>query len=273
MSPSVDVVIVGNGVAGVTAASIIKEKNPEAKVSIYTDESHHYYPRPRLYKVLSREAEPREIYMFSEKWYEKRGINVHLNKKASSIDVDKKELLLENQSGVSYDKLLLANGGHSFIPPIKGVEKTGVFTLRSIRDALNIKEFTKKTKKAIVIGGGLLGLEFAASLRKLGQKVEVVVLSVDGANRRISLGLKQIQDNPWPDIAQRYPLDTVTEAEVVNITEFGVFVKLEEGLEGLVFSSENEPQQLSSLKPGDKLKTKVIKVDVEQAKIGLSCKL
>jgi len=174
LSPSVDVVIVGNGVAGVTAARIIKEKNPEARVSIYTDESHHYYPRPRLYDVLSGGAKPREIYMFSEKWYEKRGIKVHLNKKAISINIDKKKLLLEDQSRVSYDKLLLANGGHSFIPPIKGVEKTGVFTLRSIRDALTIREFTKKSKKAIVIGGGLLGLEFAASLRKLGQQVEVV---------------------------------------------------------------------------------------------------
>jgi len=174
LSPSVDVVIVGNGVAGVTAARIIKEKNPETRVSIYTDESHHYYPRPRLYEVLSGEAKPREVYMFSEEWYEKKGINVQLNKKALSIDTERKELLLEDGSRVNYDKLLLANGGHSFVPPIKGVEKTGVFTLRSIRDALSIKEFTKKTKKVIVIGGGLLGLEIASSLKKLGQQVEVV---------------------------------------------------------------------------------------------------
>jgi len=174
LSPSLNVVIVGNGVAGVTAARIIKEKNPETRVSIYTDESHHYYPRPRLYEVLSGEAKPREVYMFSEEWYEKKGINVQLNKKALSIDTERKELLLEDGSRVNYDKLLLANGGHSFVPPIKGVEKTGVFTLRSIRDALSIKEFTEKTKKVIVIGGGLLGLEIASSLKKLGQQVEVV---------------------------------------------------------------------------------------------------
>jgi len=174
LSPSLNVVIVGNGVAGVTAARIIKEKNPETQVSIYTDESHHYYPRPRLYEVLSGEAKPREVYMFSEEWYEKKGINVQLNKKALSIDTERKELLLEDGSRVNYDKLLLANGGHSFVPPIKGVKKTGVFTLRTIRDALSIKEFTKKTKKVIVIGGGLLGLEIASSLKKLGQQVEVV---------------------------------------------------------------------------------------------------
>jgi nitrite reductase (NADH) large subunit len=174
LNSSMDVVIVGNGVAGVTAARIIKEKNPESRVSIYTDESHHYYPRPRLYEVLSGEASPQEIYVFSEEWYKERGIHVHLNKKAVSIDVERKELSLQNGVRVSYDKLLLANGGHSFIPPIKGVEKKGVFALRSIEDALTIREFAKKSRKAIVIGGGLLGLEFSASLRKLGQQVEVV---------------------------------------------------------------------------------------------------
>jgi len=90
------------------------------------------------------------------------------------IETARKELLLEGRSRVNYDKLLLANGAHPFVPPIKGVEKTGVFTLRSIKDALAIKKSTKKTRKVIIIGGGLLGLEFAASLRKLGQQVDVV---------------------------------------------------------------------------------------------------
>lgn len=108
---------------------------------------------------------------------------------------------------------------------------------------------------------------------KKGQKIEVVVLSVDAGNRRIALGLKQTQPNPWPQIAVRYPLDIVLEAEVINITEFGVFVKLEEDLEGLIFSSEIDPAKANQLKAGDKIKVKVIKVDIEQAKIGLSTKI
>jgi nitrite reductase (NADH) large subunit len=154
LSPILKVVIVGNGVAGVTAARIIKEKSLETRVSIYTDESHHYYPRPRLYEVLSGEAEPREVYMFSEEWYKKKGIDVHLNRKALSIDIDKKELLLEGGSRVNYDKLLLANGGHSFVPPIKGAEKTGVFTLRTIKDALDIKDSLKRPRKSSLLAAG-----------------------------------------------------------------------------------------------------------------------
>jgi len=170
----VNVIIVGNGVAGVTAARIIKEKDPKASVSIYSDENYLYYPRPRLYAVLSGEAEPHDVYMFSAEWYNKKGIMVQLNTKAIRVDTEKKKLLLDDQSKVSYDKLLLANGSHSFVPPINGVDTKGVFTLRSIKDALTIKDYTKNTQKAIVIGGGLLGLEFASSLRKLGQQVTVV---------------------------------------------------------------------------------------------------
>ncbi len=108
---------------------------------------------------------------------------------------------------------------------------------------------------------------------KKGQKVDVVVLSIDAQNRRIALGLKQLQPNPWPEIAVKYPLDTVLEAEVVNLTDFGVFVKIEEDLEGLVYSSEIDKDTVSKLKAGGKIKVKVIKVDVEQAKIGLSAKI
>ncbi|PIP20958.1 MAG: 30S ribosomal protein S1 [Candidatus Omnitrophica bacterium CG23_combo_of_CG06-09_8_20_14_all_40_11] len=108
---------------------------------------------------------------------------------------------------------------------------------------------------------------------KKGQKVEVVVLSVDSQNRRIALGLKQLEPNPWPEIAAKYPLDTVIETEVVNVNDFGVFVKIDEDLEGLVYASEIDKDNLTQLKSGDKLKVKVIKVDIEQAKIGLSAKI
>jgi small subunit ribosomal protein S1 len=108
---------------------------------------------------------------------------------------------------------------------------------------------------------------------KKGQKVDVIVLSVDSQNRRIALGLKQVQDNPWPKIAEKFPLDTILEAEVVNLTDFGIFVKMEDDVEGLVYSSEIDKDTASKLKPGDKLQVKVIKVDVEQAKIGLTARL
>jgi nitrite reductase (NADH) large subunit len=168
------IVIIGCGVSGITAAITVRKNSPEAKISVYTDENYPYYPRPDLYGVLSGEKEPQEIYAFSDEWYEKEHIKVHLNKKVVGIDTAREELLLEDRSHRNYDKLLLANGAHPFIPPVKGIEKVGVFTLRSMEDALTIRKHVRKTRKTIIIGGGLLGLEFAASLRKLGQQVEVV---------------------------------------------------------------------------------------------------
>ncbi|MDD3345488.1 MAG: 30S ribosomal protein S1 [Candidatus Omnitrophica bacterium] len=108
---------------------------------------------------------------------------------------------------------------------------------------------------------------------KKGQKVDVYVLSVDASSRRIALGLKQLQENPWPKIAEKYPLDTVLEAEVSSITEFGVFANIDSELEGLIYSSEIDKEAVANLKPGDKVNVKIIKVDVEQAKIGLTARL
>lgn len=108
---------------------------------------------------------------------------------------------------------------------------------------------------------------------KKGQKIDVTVLSVDAQNKRISLGLKQLQPNPWGEIAAKYPLDTLLETEVVNITDFGVFVKINDELEGLIYASEIDKDKVSQLKPGDKVQAKVTKVDVEQAKIGLSARI
>lgn len=107
---------------------------------------------------------------------------------------------------------------------------------------------------------------------KKGQSVEVVVLAVDPDQRKINLGYKQLKENPWPEIAQKYPVGSIMDAEVVLNTDFGVFVKLEEELEGLVYASEIEKSRAEAFKAGDKITVKVIKVDVDQMKIGLSAK-
>jgi len=107
---------------------------------------------------------------------------------------------------------------------------------------------------------------------KKGQTVEVVILGVDPEQRKITLGYKQLKDNPWSEIAERYPVGQTLNAEVVMNSDFGVFVKLEEELEGLIYASEIDKAVAQGLKAGDKIDVKVIKVDVDQMKIGLSAK-
>lgn len=111
---------------------------------------------------------------------------------------------------------------------------------------------------------------------KKGQKVEIVVLSVDEINHKISLGLKQLTSDPWTEIVARYPLGTGIEGPVSKISSFGIFVEIEKELEGLVHITELNLEPTlkleESFKVGDKVKAKVIKIDNDQRKIGLSMK-
>lgn len=168
--------IVGCGVAGISAALTIRKNSSEAEISVYTDENAFYYPRPRLYEVISGEREPQDLYSYQPQFYEGQRIKVYLKKKVVNIDTAKKEIQFEDGSRAAWDRLLLANGANPFVPSMKGLGKSGVFTLRTIGDAVSIRERLKKTSNAIVIGTGLLGLELAASLRKAGRKISAVGL-------------------------------------------------------------------------------------------------
>lgn len=113
----------------------------------------------------------------------------------------------------------------------------------------------------------------AQDLLKRGVGSEFKILGIDRSNRKVILGVKQLQDDPWPNILEKYPLGMVLEGEVVKVTNFGVFIKIDEELEGLVFSGEIEKEQMDKLNPADKLKIKIIKIDPGSAKIGLSTKI
>ena len=165
-------VIIGNGVAGVTAARALAEAG--AEVEAYTQEAHHYYPRPRLHELLTGEIELEEIHFYSPVWYEERGIAVHLGTEVVRLDTMAKRIALADGREILYDRLLLATGSRPFIPSIEGMNKEGVFTLRTIEDALAIRRWAKEAKRAVVVGGGLLGLEAARAFMVLGLRVAVL---------------------------------------------------------------------------------------------------
>ncbi|MFA6280884.1 MAG: S1 RNA-binding domain-containing protein [Candidatus Omnitrophota bacterium] len=112
----------------------------------------------------------------------------------------------------------------------------------------------------------------AQEVLKRGSGHAFKVLGIDKSSRKVILGIKQLAADPWDEIQAKYPIDTVIEGEVVKVTNFGVFVKIEEELEGLVFSGEIEKEVMDQLKPSDKIKVKIIKIDPGSAKIGLSAK-
>ncbi|MCF7873757.1 MAG: 30S ribosomal protein S1 [Candidatus Omnitrophica bacterium] len=96
------------------------------------------------------------------------------------------------------------------------------------------------------------------------------VLGLDRRNKKVILGRKQLEENPWPKITEEFPVGKVVKAEVVKISDFGVFVKLQDDLEGLIYSSQIEKEDMDKINVGDKINVKIIKVDPATAKIGLS---
>ncbi len=167
-------VIVGNGVAGVTAAHAIVQADPSAEVHVFGAEPYPYYRRPRLWEFIAGEIEQDALYFRPPDWYAERGIHLHLGARATALDPAAHRLTLADGSHVGYDRLLLATGGRPFVPPFEGADKEGVFTLRTLDDALAMKTYASDVRGAAVIGGGLLGLETARALRTAGLEVTVV---------------------------------------------------------------------------------------------------
>ncbi len=166
------VVIVGNGVAGISAASMLAGM-PELSIDVFSEEEYHCYNRPLLLEFLAGRIAFDRIFIHPEEWYAEKGIRVRLRESVLALDPSRKEISIKGEK-LSFDKLLLSTGCRANLPTIKGIEKTGVFTLRTARDALSIREHSRSARRAVIIGGGLLGLETAGALHSLGLDVTVV---------------------------------------------------------------------------------------------------
>lgn len=167
-------IILGNGVAGTTAAINIRKIDKQGEITIVSDEAYPFYSRIRLVDFIAGETDENGLVIYKNAWYEKNNIKLLLNTSVSDIDKEKKEVITSSADRIKYDKLLLATGGISFIPPIPETDKKGVFSLRTLKDAIEIKQYAEHAEKVVIIGGGVLGLELGNSLRKTGHKVTVV---------------------------------------------------------------------------------------------------
>lgn len=171
------VVIIGNGMAGHAAIEeILKIKNDSIEIVVFGSEPYHSYNRIMLSDVLSGKRSFSQLNTKNRDWYEHNRIKLYTGSHVTNIDTDKKRVYSENGFSSSYDKVLIATGSVPFIPPIKGVDKKGVFVYRTIEDVWSMAEVSRYRKKAVVIGGGLLGLEAAKALKDNGMEVTVVHL-------------------------------------------------------------------------------------------------
>src|ERR1035437_2445516 len=168
------IVIIGNGAAAIAAAEGIRRKDPSIAVTMISDEKYTHYSRPRVIDLLSGSVTQEQIIIKKKEFYDINGINLIYPVNVRSIDAGGRAVILENGAKENYDKLIIAAGAYSFIPPVEGSKNPGVFTLRTIDDANAVINYSKDKKTAAVIGGGLLGIEAAVSLVTRGLQTTIV---------------------------------------------------------------------------------------------------
>ena len=165
--------ILGAGIAGISAAEAIRKRDETGKIILLSDEPELPVNRPLLSKEDPKKSRPEALPIHDAGWYAERGLELRLNCRAEKINSAEKTVTVSGKA-VHYDKLIYALGAESFVPPIKGTDKKNVFTLRhkSDLDALELASGSAKT--AVVIGGGAIGLEAAGKLTRSGIKVTVL---------------------------------------------------------------------------------------------------
>ena len=168
-------VLIGNGMAGVNCIEQILKLVPNRyDITIFGSEPHPNYNRIMLSSVLAGDADINDIVINSWEWYRENNIILHAGHTVSNIDTKRKIVSTESGIQVPYDEVIIATGSLPFMLPLPGADKKGVIAFRDIKDCETMMETAKKYKKAVVIGGGLLGLEAARGLLNLNMEVSVV---------------------------------------------------------------------------------------------------
>ncbi len=172
-------VLIGNGMAGVRALEELLKIAPDLyDITVFGAEPHPNYNRILLSPVLAGEQTIEQIVLNPLSWYADQGITLHLNKNVTEIDRVKRRVVARDgiggETSAEYDRLLIATGSTPFILPVPGKDLQGVIAYRDIADTLTMIDTAAKFKHAVVIGGGLLGLEAANGLMLRGMQVTVV---------------------------------------------------------------------------------------------------
>ena len=183
------VIIIGNGIAGISTAESLREYGSDQEIVVVSDEPYLFYNRMGLESVLYGRTAMQGLYLLKEDWYGKNRIDSWLNTRVTAIDPQNHRITLGTGELVDYDKLVLATGARAFVPEDEGFQLPGVFTLRSAEDALTIRRWAQEhdCNRAIVLGGGVLGIEAAEALAQMDMNITIVHNAEYLMNRQLDM--------------------------------------------------------------------------------------
>ncbi len=169
-------IVIGNGAAGITAAEELRKLDTGCSIEIISREKNGTYNRQILTKCMLRKIPDRNMILYGEEWYRQRDINVSLGREVISIDPDMKQITLDGGEIRRYDRLIIASGAEPVRADVPGRELDGIFCIHDLTEADRIRGYieTNKIKEAVVIGGGIMGLETAEDLKREGMHITIV---------------------------------------------------------------------------------------------------
>ncbi|MBM7624726.1 NAD(P)/FAD-dependent oxidoreductase [Sporohalobacter salinus] len=171
------IIVVGGGIAAINAIKAIRENDQATQIILYSKEKFHPYNRIKLSKELLGNLAEDNVSLQAEKWYQENNVDLQLDSEVVDVNPDQHQVILDDQTKVDYKKLLLTTGADNLIPPIEGIDKEGVFTLRNLVDAQQIHDYAQQSEQVLIIGGGIQGLEIAWILSRAGKEVEIVEIN------------------------------------------------------------------------------------------------
>ncbi len=172
-----NLIVVGNGMAGLRFLECLCAIDRDMyNITVIGDEPDPAYNRVLLSAVLAGEVSREGVILKDRSWYDEHNINLKTGVRVSKISSEEKKVILSDNSYICWDKLVIANGSSPIILPLQGADLNGVMTFRSFKDVSLMEEAANGKRSAVVIGGGLLGLETAYGLNKLGMKVTLLHL-------------------------------------------------------------------------------------------------
>ncbi|MFW2491082.1 FAD-dependent oxidoreductase [Clostridium chromiireducens] len=205
--------ILGNGAAGISAATAIRERNETCSIVLVSNENVPGYNRPMLTKSMIAKFNSKQIAVHDEEWYKENNITNVLDRELIKINTREKEALFKDGIRLKYDKCIYALGAECFVPPIPGKDKKEVIAIRRISDTDKITELLPKVKNAVIIGGGVLGLEAAWELAKAKCKVTVLELADKLMGRQLDYEggkfLEQIIKDAGIDVRLNVKIDEI----------------------------------------------------------------
>ena len=162
-----DYLVLGSGIAGLKAAEAIRDLDANGSVMMVTRDSVSPYSRPMLTKTPLRTFCKARISLFPEIWYQERRIELSLNTAVETIHAETHTVIAGGKE-IRYGKCIYALGAENFIPPVPGAQKDNVVSIRTAEDIEHIKKYAANAREAVVIGGGVIGLEAAFELSRYG---------------------------------------------------------------------------------------------------------